>query len=90
MPVSIRDSHASRLWPSDGRIFDRTCTLCPRLAKFLEACDHGITLGCNGAAQLFRMGSLGIPFDEARAKRLFLKACDLGMTAACQNAKRMP
>lgn len=24
------------LWPSDGVIFDRTCTDCPRLAKFLE------------------------------------------------------
>src|SRR5262245_10564581 len=25
------------LWPSDGVIFDRTCTACPRLARFLEA-----------------------------------------------------
>ena len=25
------------LWPSDGVIFDRTCTACPRLASFLEA-----------------------------------------------------
>jgi len=24
------------LWPSDGVVFDRTCTDCPRLAKFLE------------------------------------------------------
>ncbi|HEU4603271.1 MAG TPA: uracil-DNA glycosylase family protein, partial [Steroidobacteraceae bacterium] len=24
------------LWPSDGEIFDRTCTACPRLAAFLE------------------------------------------------------
>jgi uracil-DNA glycosylase len=23
------------LWPSDGRVFERTCTDCPRLAKFL-------------------------------------------------------
>jgi uracil-DNA glycosylase family 4 len=23
------------LWPSDGEIFDRTCTACPRLAQFL-------------------------------------------------------
>src|SRR5262245_29228345 len=35
-PVSIRDAHHSGLWPSDGEVFDRTCTLCPRLAKFLE------------------------------------------------------
>ena len=28
---------AGGLWPSDGEIFDRTCTDCPRLAKFLEA-----------------------------------------------------
>lgn len=28
---------ASGLWPSDGEIFDRTCTDCPRLARFLEA-----------------------------------------------------
>lgn len=35
--ISVRDSTASfeGLWPSDGEIFDRTCTLCPRLAKFL-------------------------------------------------------
>jgi hypothetical protein len=59
------------------------------LEKFLEACDHGITLGCNGAAQLFRLGSLGIPFDEARSRRLFEKACGLGMDAACRNAKQM-
>lgn len=25
----------SGLWPSDGVVFDRTCTLCPRLAAFL-------------------------------------------------------
>jgi uracil-DNA glycosylase family 4 len=25
------------LWPSDGDVFDRTCTDCPRLAKFLAA-----------------------------------------------------
>jgi len=25
------------LWPSDGVVFDRTCTDCPRLARFLEA-----------------------------------------------------
>jgi uracil-DNA glycosylase len=24
------------LWPSDGEVFDRTCTACPRLAGFLE------------------------------------------------------
>jgi uracil-DNA glycosylase family 4 len=24
-----------QLWPSDGEIFDRNCTLCPRLAEFL-------------------------------------------------------
>jgi uracil-DNA glycosylase family 4 len=27
---------ASGLWPSDGKVFDRTCTDCPRLAAFLE------------------------------------------------------
>jgi uracil-DNA glycosylase family 4 len=26
---------ATGLWPSDGEVFNRTCTLCPRLAKFL-------------------------------------------------------
>ena len=26
---------AHQLWPSDGVIFDRTCTQCPRLARFL-------------------------------------------------------
>jgi uracil-DNA glycosylase len=36
--ISVRDSNATAagLWPSDGVVFDRTCTLCPRLAKFLE------------------------------------------------------
>lgn len=35
---SVRDATATfeGLWPSDGVVFDRTCTLCPRLAKFLE------------------------------------------------------
>jgi uracil-DNA glycosylase family 4 len=35
--VSVRKSTATSLglWPSDGVIFDRTCTRCPRLAKFL-------------------------------------------------------
>jgi uracil-DNA glycosylase family 4 len=35
-PASIHDPDAPGLWPSDGEVFDRTCTLCPRLAKFLE------------------------------------------------------
>lgn len=36
--ISVRTStaDATGLWPSDGEIFDRTCTRCPRLAKFLE------------------------------------------------------
>ena len=56
----------------------------------LQACDHGITLGCNGAAQNLRMGSLeGVPQDLPRAQRLFDKACGLGMEAACHNAKGM-
>jgi uracil-DNA glycosylase len=35
--ISVRKDTATSegLWPSDGEIFDRTCTLCPRLAKFL-------------------------------------------------------
>jgi uracil-DNA glycosylase family 4 len=28
---------ANGLWPSDGKVFDRTCTDCPRLAQFLAA-----------------------------------------------------
>jgi uracil-DNA glycosylase family 4 len=28
---------AQQLWPSDGVVFDRTCTDCPRLARFLVA-----------------------------------------------------
>lgn len=31
----MRRTTADGLWPSDGRIFDRTCTDCPRLAAFL-------------------------------------------------------
>jgi uracil-DNA glycosylase family 4 len=34
-PAFIRDAHPHGLWPSDGEVFERTCTLCPRLAKFL-------------------------------------------------------
>src|SRR5688572_2510772 len=36
--ISVRKSTAAAagLWPSDGEVFDRTCTLCPRLAAFLE------------------------------------------------------
>jgi uracil-DNA glycosylase len=30
------ESPSSGLWPSDGVVFDRTCTDCPRLARFLE------------------------------------------------------
>ena len=33
-PASIRDSRPTACWPSDGVIFDRTCTDCPRLARF--------------------------------------------------------
>jgi uracil-DNA glycosylase family 4 len=35
-PASIRKAHRDGLWPSDGGVFERTCTLCPRLAKFLK------------------------------------------------------
>lgn len=31
------DKAGNGLWPSDGVVFDRTCTDCPRLAAFLEA-----------------------------------------------------
>ncbi|MGH8188222.1 MAG: uracil-DNA glycosylase [Steroidobacteraceae bacterium] len=34
-PPSTRSKSATGLWPSDGIIFDRTCTDCPRLAQFL-------------------------------------------------------
>ena len=36
--VSVRKPTATSkgLWPSDGEVFDRTCTLCPRLANFLK------------------------------------------------------
>jgi uracil-DNA glycosylase family 4 len=30
------DKAGNGLWPSDGVVFDRTCTACPRLARFLE------------------------------------------------------
>src|SRR5688572_865453 len=35
--ISVRKPSATSegLWPSDAEIFDPTCTLCPRLAKFL-------------------------------------------------------
>ncbi|HMN47312.1 MAG TPA: uracil-DNA glycosylase [Povalibacter sp.] len=35
--ISVRKPSATsaELWPSDGVIFDRNCTLCPRLAQFL-------------------------------------------------------
>ncbi|MBL8269845.1 uracil-DNA glycosylase [Steroidobacter sp.] len=33
----VDDQPGNGLWPSDGEVFDRTCTDCPRLAKFLEA-----------------------------------------------------
>jgi uracil-DNA glycosylase len=33
-PLSRR-SAGNGLWPSDGVVFDRTCTACPRLARFL-------------------------------------------------------
>lgn len=32
----IDDNPSNGLWPSDGEVFDRTCTDCPRLAAFLE------------------------------------------------------
>src|SRR6185503_10057390 len=35
--VALGDEKISNgLWPSDGVVFDRTCTDCPRLAAFLE------------------------------------------------------
>lgn len=33
--VATTHSSATHLWPSDGSVFDRTCTDCPRLASFL-------------------------------------------------------
>lgn len=33
----IADAGGAGLWPSDGAVFDRTCTDCPRLARFLQA-----------------------------------------------------
>jgi uracil-DNA glycosylase len=41
MPASALRSRSAEqspngLWPSDGDVFDRTCTACPRLAGFLE------------------------------------------------------
>jgi TPR repeat protein len=60
------------------------------LSLFLQSCDFGVTLGCNGAAQIFRVGSMGIASDIPRAQRLFQKACDLGMTGApCEYAKSL-
>ncbi|MET0532690.1 MAG: uracil-DNA glycosylase [Steroidobacter sp.] len=35
--LQAHDPAANGLWPSDGKVFDRTCTDCPRLAQFLEA-----------------------------------------------------
>ena len=35
-PSSIRDKRPRPDWPSDGAIFDRDCTRCPRLATFLK------------------------------------------------------
>lgn len=60
------------------------------IAQFLLACDLGITLGCNGAAQIFRVGSYDKPVDLPRAQRLFQKACDLGHEPACRYAKSLP
>lgn len=35
--VTLGDAEtANGLWPSDGKVFDRTCTDCPRLAQFLQ------------------------------------------------------
>jgi uracil-DNA glycosylase family 4 len=34
--VLTDDAPSNGLWPSDSVVFDRTCTDCPRLAKFLE------------------------------------------------------
>src|SRR4051812_30833798 len=41
MPASTLRSRSAEqspngLWPSDGDVFDRTCTACPRLANFLD------------------------------------------------------
>lgn len=33
--VDISRARGSGLWPSDGEVFERTCTACPRLAAFL-------------------------------------------------------
>lgn len=35
-PQSIRTSRPQPQWPSDGVTFDYACTLCPRLAQFLQ------------------------------------------------------
>jgi uracil-DNA glycosylase len=33
--AEVRRARGSGLWPSDGEVFERTCTACPRLATFL-------------------------------------------------------
>lgn len=37
LPQQILTSRPQPPWPSDGVTFDHDCTLCPRLAQFLEA-----------------------------------------------------
>ncbi len=34
--TEAREEFPNGLWPSDGVIFDRTCTACPRLAAYLQ------------------------------------------------------
>jgi len=36
-PIHVRHERPRPQWPSDGVIFDRDCTLCPRLASFLKS-----------------------------------------------------
>lgn len=37
LPPAQFHARPDGLWPSDGVLFDRTCTACPRLARFLAA-----------------------------------------------------
>lgn len=58
-----RSNSPSGLWPSDGVVFDRTCTDCPRLAQFLaEGREEYPDYHCAPVA----------PFGDARARLIIV------------------
>ena len=52
-------------------------------------CDEGDAGSCERLAAIYRVGTIGVARDEARAVELYRKACTLGSTNGCDRLREM-